>query len=561
MRRAGRAVLGTVAAAGVLAATAAPPVLAGPATERVVVQASSSATAARLVRAAGGRVLRALPVVDGVAAALPAGAALPGAVVTPDVALRPQSTTATGTSPTDANAYPDEIRAAGLPPATRGPVTVALLDTGISAVPGLAGRVVPVPDPNTPGATAACANFSHEDGCGDSYGHGTFLAGLIAGGAPFPGVDPAARLVSIKIAGRDGAADVSQVLAGIQYAVSFKDALGISVLNLSLGTDSTHDLRSDPLNRAVERAWQAGIVVVVAASNRGPGPQTVSKPGDDPLVVTVGAVDDRGTSAINDDTQPAFSGRGPVVEGAAGDLVKVAKPDVVAPGVGLISTVSPGSHIEQTAPPSSVATSGYRRGSGTSQATAVVSGAVALLLERRAFTPDEVKAALVKGAHAVGGTTAADTGAGIIDVSNSVGASVTGATQPVPEQRPLDGLDASRAGVQATSVGCGVLGTRQLVDSTCSHVQGQQVALADHTPTGDQLRTFDALAYATSPWTGNSWYSSQWVAGNSWYGNSWYGNSWYGNSWYGYDGGSASEGQSTPLGTVLAGSAFYGVWR
>src|SRR5207249_1124844 len=157
----------------------------------------------------------------------------------------------------------------------------------------LAGRVLPVTDDLT-GQVTTCENLSGDPDCADNYGHGTFLAGIIAGsgassGGAYKGIAPDAKLVSIKIAGANGACDVSNILAAIQWVVSFKSRYGIKVLNLSLGTDSTQTYRTDPLNYAVERAWAAGIAVVVSASNRGPDPRTISKPGDDPFVITVGA--------------------------------------------------------------------------------------------------------------------------------------------------------------------------------------------------------------------------------------------------------------------------------
>ena len=559
VRRAGLALLGLVGVVGgaLSVAVSAPPAGAAP-LARVVVQAGSPDQAARAVVAAGGRVVRRLEVVDGVAAELPSGARLPGLTVTPDEPLRPQALDG-GDGGTATNVYRQETGATSVGGVRQRRVTVALVDTGISDVGGLGAKTLLVPDPVT-GAPARCANFSAETDCADSYGHGTFLAGLIAGGGAYPGMDPDARLVSVKIAGRNGSADVSQVLAAIQWVVSFKDRLGISVLNLSLGTDSTHDYRKDPLNRAVERAWRAGITVVVAASNRGAAESTISKPADDPLVITAGAVDDRGTPSTSDDTVAPFSGRGPVVEGP--EPVVLAKPDVVAPGVGLVSLVAPGSHIEQTAPPSSVGVAGYRRGSGTSQSTAVVSGAVALLLERRDLTPDEVKAAFVTTARHVDAPATA-VGAGLLNLDGALRANVRGVTQPDPQQDAFDGLDLSRAGVQVTSFACSPLRAAADPGAGCDVVAGQLTALG--TAAGPlappRLLPFDAAGY-TGTWSGNSWYASEWAQGNSWYGNSWYGNSWYGNSWY-EDGSSASatEGTATDYGTVLPGSAWYGVWR
>lgn len=515
---------------------------------RVIVQGPSAVAAAEAVRRAGGRVEHLLPVVDGVSAQLPAGAVIPGMVVTPDAAVSTDGMHA-GTADTVKSVFRSETGADELGPPSSPAPAVAVIDTGISPVGGLADNLVPVPDPVHKGKLADCANFTSETTCDDGYGHGTFMGGLIAGDQ---GMDPSARLVSIKIAGRSGSADVSQVLAGIQYAVSFAKDLDIKVLNLSLGTNSTHDYRYDPLNKAVERAWQAGIVVVVAASNRGPDAHTISKPGDDPLVLTVGAIDDRETPARSDDTVPAFTSRGPVLEGPTGSL---AKPDVVAPGVGLISLNVAGSYIDQVAGPSTYPVPGMRRGSGTSQATAVVSGAVALLLERTNDTPDQVKQALRITATPVTGDVTA-VGSGLIDVSRAVSAPVAGYAQPpLAVGSPANDLDATRAQVLVTGIGCGALGDyyRAFVDPKCDYVHGDMTA---------QARSFAADQYANGDWTGSSWYSSQWATGSSWYGSSWYGSSWYGSSWYGY-GGSAptSEGTSTPVGTVLKGSSWYGVWN
>ncbi len=253
---------------------------------------------------------------------------------------------------------------------------MAVLDTGVANVPDLAGRLVQVRNDLT-GQTAPCKNLSGELDCNDRYGHGTFIAGLVAGngassGGKWKGVAPEASVLSVKAAGADGAADVSNILAAIQWVVSFKDRYNIRVLNLSLGTDSTQDWRVDPLNYAVERAWAAGMTVVVAASNKGPGAGTITKPADDPWVVTVGATDDRGTAGLGDDQLPDFSGRGPTAHG-------LAKPDVAAPGAHVISLRAPGSTIDTQFP--WYVDGSYRRGSGTSMATGVVSGAVALMLQ------------------------------------------------------------------------------------------------------------------------------------------------------------------------------------
>jgi subtilisin family serine protease len=541
-----------VLSAPVLSAASVAPPAAAPLV-RVVVQATDSAAqAAAAVRRAGGTVRADLPIVDGVSASVPVNAlralgAAPGVrAVTPDAAVQVQGST------TDASGrqsvYPREVGASTLHAAgaTGKRVRVALVDTGVTPGTDLAGRVVPVDDPAQDpllgsGEQVECANFSGEPGCADSYGHGTFLAGLIAGDGSasagrYTGVAPGAEIVSVKIAGRDGSADVTKVLAAIQWVVSFKDTYDISVLNLSLGTSSTAPVELDPLNHAVERAWAAGIVVVVAASNRGPDAATISKPADDPLVLTVGAVDDRGTPAVSDDRSPAFTGRGPTAHGRA-------KPDVVAPGVRLVSLRSPGSFVEEHAGGTGVDAT-YRRGSGSSMSAAVVSGVVALVREARPeWTPDQVKSALVATAHGVISTDPSVVGAGLVQAPEAAAYGGPFVDQGAPTAAGGGSLDASRADVLVEQAGC-------LLD--CLPRLGE---------TTEQGLAFLSSDFTGNSWYGNSWYSSQWVGltGNSWYGNSWYGNSWYGNSWYGTDDPDGSDPE--PLGVPLPGSAWYGVYE
>src|SRR5205807_6455433 len=265
-------------------------------------------------------------------------------------------------------------------------VTVAVVDTGIAQVPDLAGRVI------------GGADFSGgSNPYSDDFGHGTFVAGIIAGNGAssngaYKGVAPKAKLVSVKIAGRDGSSDITHVLAAIQWAVSFRNDYGIRVLNLSLGTDSTQPYMLSPLDGAVERAWDAGIVVTVSAGNCGTDPSDpcmIRKPADDPLVITVGALDDKGTPGRGDDVMAGFSGVGPT---AADGLTK---PDLVASGRSVISLRAPGSKVDTAYPGSRVGTA-YLTGSGTSFSNAVTSGSAAPLLQREPnLTPDQVKARLL----------------------------------------------------------------------------------------------------------------------------------------------------------------------
>src|SRR5205807_4236207 len=176
---------------------------------------------------------------------------------------------------------------------------------------------------------------------------------------------------------------------------------------------------------AVEKAWDSGVVVVVAASNRGPGPGTISKPGDDPLVITVGAVDDMGTPGLGDDQVPDFSSRGPT---AADGL---AKPDLAAPGGHLVSLQAPGSAIDTQFP--NYVDGSYRKGSGTSMATGVVSGSVALMLQANpGLTPDRVKYSLAATARNVASSDPMTVGAGLINIYGALRAPAGVANQSVP---------------------------------------------------------------------------------------------------------------------------------
>jgi serine protease AprX len=516
----------------------------------VVVRRPGSGTAAeRAVQRFGGTVTKALPIVNGFAARLDAedAAALARSGAVASVSLDRQMTvqgSALGGGDTVASVYNKAIRADGLQKdGKRGRgVTVALVDTGIADLPDLAGRVLKVANGPLAPKTDACVNLSGEAGCGDSYGHGTFLAGLIAGNGfssagAYAGVAPDANLVSIKVAGRSGAADVSNVIAAIQWAVSFRDEYGIRVLNLSLGTDSTQTYRVDPLNYAVERAWASGIVVVVSASNRGPAAGTISKPGDDPFVLTVGAVDDRGTPGIGDDRLPLFSSRGPTAADG------IAKPDLVAPGARLVSLNAPGSAIAENIPSSLPAP--YRRGSGTSMATAVVSGSVAVMMSAQpALTPDRVKYALTATARPVASTDRMAVGAGMADVAGALGAPPGLANQGLERSTGLGSIDASRGTVYV-----------QADDPMRTVVTGLLTT---------QLLLWDPVSYTGTEWTGANWYGANWYGANwygaNWYGANWYGANWYGANWYGSEHYGEMDGANW-YGANWYGANWYGAWE
>jgi serine protease AprX len=277
-------------------------------------------------------------------------------------------------------------------------VTVALLDSGIANVPDL-------PRP--------LYRQSFVGLQGDPYGHGTHVAGIIAGNGSsskngsnvFAGIAQGVNLVDLQVLNASGGSSDSVVISAIATAISLKDKYNIKVINLSLGRPIQESYLLDPLCIAVEQAWKAGITVVVAAGNGGRmGYSTILSPGNDPYVITVGAMKPMGTDPRNDDLVASYSSRGPTtVDG-------IIKPDIVAPGNETISVLSPGSTLAgeypgNIIPPSSYGLTGapaYLTLNGTSMAAPVVSATAALLIGREpGITPDTIKARLMKTAYKV----------------------------------------------------------------------------------------------------------------------------------------------------------------
>ena len=361
-----------------------------------------------LVQAAGGTVSRELPLINGLGTTLPAEEAqrlsLSDAVHAVSLNARVE-TEAVPNPELLATAFNQSIRAekAWAAGYTGKGVGVAVLDTGIAG--SLPDFQVSETDPSSRVIASAVVNPAATK-AGDSFGHGTHVAGLIAGngsnrpaGDPvdnkYAGTAPEANLIDVKVADDQGNASVMDVIDGLQFIVDHKQTYNIRVANLSLKSTVAESYKTDPLDAAVEAAWNSGIVVIVAAGNNGSAADALHyAPANDPYVITVGGVDDMGTKGIEDDKLATWSSRGKTQDGFE-------KPDVLAPGACMVSTMAPGAEYTQLCP-SCVTDGQYFRVGGTSMAAAVVSGEAADLIQASpGLTPNQVKATLVKRTRAV----------------------------------------------------------------------------------------------------------------------------------------------------------------
>jgi serine protease AprX len=266
----------------------------------------------------------------------------------------------------------------------------------------------------------------------DDYGHGTHVAGIIAGdgfdsSSARAGIAPGVHLIVLKALDGSGRGYISDVIAALEYVVDNRTALNIRIVNLSIATGVYESFHTDPLTLAAKRVVDAGVVVIAASGNRGRNPNGhdayggITAPGNAPWVLTVGASSHMGTIARADDTMAAFSSRGPTAADSA------AKPDLVAPGVGIESLSDPDSAFYDTK--SSYLLAGtisrgylpYLSLSGTSMSAPVVAGTVALMLEANpSLTPNAVKAILQFSAQSYAAYDPLTQGAGFLNAQGSV---------------------------------------------------------------------------------------------------------------------------------------------
>jgi serine protease AprX len=533
----------------------------------VIVQAQPGSTprAAAAVRGLGGVVGRRLPIIQGFGARVPRAAvetlrhARGVRAVTLDSAIHAETATYSPTG--DVNSMASTTQYTGAQAwwnagYTGAGVDVAVIDSGVSPVEGLddPGKVVNGPDLSAESQAASLALL-------DTYGHGTFMAGLIAGhdtaladpysaspATVYRGMAPDARIVSLKVASADGGTDVSQVIAAIDWVVqhAHDPGLNIRVLNLSYGTNSTQAYAVDPLAFAAEQAWRRGIVVVAAAGNtgyqRGSGAPGLADPAYDPFVIAVGASDSAGTASINDDKVGSFSA-------SSSGCGSCKNPDFLAPGAHIQGLRVPGSWLDANHP-EGVVDARYFRGSGTSQAAAILSGAAALVLQRYpSLTPDALKRYFADNAQKVASYDSQAQGAGEIRLGQMLAKAPPSSAQKFTAAAGNGQLEGSRGTDHLMRDGVALTGEKDIFGKPVDTAK-----LASGEAAGS---SWSGGAWNGSTWSGSSWSGSSW-SGSSWSGSSWSGSSWSGSTWSGSSWSGSSWSGSSWSGSSWSGSSWSG---
>lgn len=430
-------------------------------------------------------------------------------------------------------------------------IGVAVIDSGINDAhldlwnsTQTASRVLYHQDfTGTPTTNSSGANY-------DLYGHGTHVAGIIGGngylsGGQYEGVAPQVNLIDLRALDENGAGTDSTVIAAIQEAVALQSTYNIRVINLSLGRGIGVSYTQDPLCQAVEAAWQSGIVVVVAAGNYGrlsvdgsDGFGTITAPGNDPFVLTVGATKSNGSPDASAETKASYSSKGPTT------YDHVVKPDIMAPGNDIVSLAAPGATLETDYPAELVdgtnGTPEYFTLSGTSMATPAVAGTVALMLqEQSTLTPDQVKARLMLTTYKMDLTSTSafvphlnqtfidfydlfSVGSGLVDVQTAIvntdlaPANVGAALSPTAVYNPTTGtvsLVYGNSSVASTSVvwGSSVVWGTSVVWGAAA-VSGTSVVWGSSLPWNDNTLSAFSVVWGSSTGTSTSAASVVWGA-------------------------------------------------
>ncbi len=591
VNRYGRLATVTVLTAGVLtaglsstalAAQKSPAKAAASTKTTTVVVMAAPGREAQVQRAAvrlGAKVTHQLGIINGFSARMSAAArvrlmAVPGVVsVTPDSKVKPQSIVGSlGYDPTSLGSPSSVAQVVGAQSAWASGITgkgvdVAVIDTGVARVPGLsvAGKVVDGPDLSFDQVNATGSGV-------DAYGHGTFMAGIIAGRdatattsatgcttclnssgysdtTKYVGIAPDARVINVKVGAADGATDVSQVIAAIDWVTqhAHDPGMNIRVINLSFGTDSAQAYTIDPLAQAAEQAWKHGVVVVAAAGNEGKSTKSLADPAYDPYVLAVGGDDPNGTLATTNDEVPKFAQHG----------TSARTVDVIAPATHVIGLRVPGSYVDSLSTNTGRVGTRFQLGSGTSEATAVVSGVVALLAQKYPqATPDQIKALLNKTATPlphVGGPQALQptvtglvatldknvavlnslnalySGHGIANGKAALATALPAGAQYFTSSTGSGTLDGSRGGVFVVDKGVNLTGQKDIF--------GRPFDSAAMALSQTRATTWSGGVWNGSRWSGDGWSGSRWSTagwtGSDWAGVAWSGSRWSGMTWDG----------------------------
>ncbi|MEV4512607.1 S8 family serine peptidase [Dactylosporangium sp. NPDC049525] len=476
-------------------------------------------------RTAGAAVALALPAVLAVSvASQPTGPHHPG------LSSAWASTTTSGSPETSLAAVRTIIGAdSGAAKALTGKgVGIALIDTGVAPVPGLpATSVVNGPDLSFESQAPSLRYL-------DTFGHGTHLAGIIVGDdkdSGAKGVAPGAKLTSVKIGTSSGAVDVSQMIAAIDWVVKHRNddpANPIRVINLSYGSGGNPPNWTDPLQFAAEKAWQAGILVVAAAGNDGNTAGKLTNPATDEWLLAVGATATNGTVATADDTLATFTNLS-----NGGNQV-----DVLAPGTSIASLRDPGSNIDNTYPTARVGTTLFK-GSGTSQATAVVSAAAALVFQAKpTASPEQVKDWLIKGGTFLPTGKAGTMGLLELNVNGALARLATTVQKPTWSTSSGTGsLEAARGTSHVVLDNIPLTGERTVWGPVASAQwapkSAAQTSWSGGTWMGFRIAGDDwsGTSWASKTWAGTTWTASAWSSNTTWTDPAWSGRTWSGRTW------------------------------
>ncbi|HET8893472.1 MAG TPA: S8 family serine peptidase [Gaiellaceae bacterium] len=369
------------------------------------------------------------------------------------------------------------------------PPAIAVVDSGIdtSKTGDFGARIV----------ASVNLNSGSPGAIGDDQGHGTMVAGIAAGASDaHPGVTPTAPIVSIRTADANGASHMSDVIAAVDWILQNKAAYNIRVANFSMVTNAQSSFLTDPLDAAVEKLWFNGVVVVAAVGNYGQpgGVKILSSPGNEPFVISVGALDTNGTAAPSDDFAAPWSAYGHTGDGFA-------KPEISAPGRWIVAPVPMGSTLA-TGAPDRVVEPGYMWMSGTSLAASVVSGsAAAVLAAHPDWTPDQVKGALMVSASALPAISGWAGGVGEVDAARALG------RQSAPN--PNAGLDS-------------------FVSNGAFNSSAWQLAV--QSPTGWSATDWSATGWSAAGWSATDWSATDWSA-TDWSATGWSATDWSATDW------------------------------